>query len=109
MTDVTAALNLEALEVSPYYIEAIGDSWRGLAAEADRQGVAYRPQNTRPYLFQAMVPPKEVPAIRESLKERGIPSAWNFRPAGLVTLPCFPGMLPHEIKQVVGAVREAHE
>lgn len=106
MTDVTAALNLEALEVAPYYIKTIGDSWRGLAAEADRRGVIYRAQNIRPYLFQAMVAPKEVPAIRESLKERGIPSAWNFRPAGLVTLPCFPGMSPAEMAQVITAVRE---
>jgi dTDP-4-amino-4,6-dideoxygalactose transaminase len=109
MTDVTAALNLEALEVSPYYIEAISEAWHGLALEAARQGVNYRDQKVRPYLFQVDVEGRKVSEVMAELKAQGIPSAWNFRPAGLVTLPCFPGILPHEIKQVVGAVREAHE
>lgn len=109
MTDVTAALNLEALEVAPYYIKTIGDSWRGLAGEAIHRGVAFRRQPVRPYLFQAIVDPKDVPDVCDSLKARGIPCAWNFRPSGLVTLPCYPGMSPQEIEQVIGVIREAND
>lgn len=92
MTDVNAALNLEALELAPDYIEGIQESWRAYAELATEHMIPYRGQPYRAYLFQIEVPASKVMDVRESLATWGVPSAWNFPPAGLVTIPLYPRM-----------------
>lgn len=92
MTDVTAALNLEALERAPAYMDGIRKSWEVYRRLATEKGIAYRWIHFRPYLFQIEVPGDKVQAVREGLKHWGVPTAWNFKPAGLVTLPLYPDM-----------------
>ena len=107
MTDVTAALNLEALELSPAYIKAIGDAWAQLADCARARGLPFRIQLMRPYLFQVELPADQVRPTIDALKLLGIPSAWNFPPAGLLTLPCYPGMTLTDADRVIDAVSKA--
>lgn len=87
MTDIQAALNYEALDLSYSYIRQVAARFDMLATEARSRGLVYRLQNIRPYLFQLYVGADRIPLIRERLLDRNIPSAWNFPPAGLLTLP----------------------
>jgi DegT/DnrJ/EryC1/StrS aminotransferase family protein len=97
MTDVTAALNLEALELAPKYIEQIEEAWCTLSGAAYFLGIAHRvrQQAIRPYLFQlahdfaTTPPPKHCPWAR------------NFAPANLITLPCFPGLTKGQAQDIL--------
>ncbi len=118
LTDVAAALNLEALEAAPTYIQAIDDTWRKMAELADRMGISYRDQPVRPYLFQIEVPgvrgelddpESTIPMYMSTLRNRGIPTAWNFRPAQLLTLPCFPGLTRADAEYILTAYKEVYE
>lgn len=104
MTDVAAALNREALEQFDDYAAAIRESWEWLRLEAAKRGVPYRDQPVRRYLFQVECRPSEVPTFRSRLREVGIPSAWNFRPSGLITLPCGPHVGPKEARDILETV-----
>lgn len=104
LTDVAAALNLEALEVSDSYMGEIQCSWRKLAQAAEDWNVAFRAQPIRPYLFQIEV--QDVPRVRDGLANSGIPSAWNFPPAPLVTLPCYPNMSRRFAELIIKLARE---
>jgi dTDP-4-amino-4,6-dideoxygalactose transaminase len=107
MTDVTAALNREALELAPAHIRATGEAWLQLADAAFRRDIPYRYQNERPYLFQVEVPFEEnVQPFRARLAARGVPSAWNFRPSSLVTIPCLPGTTQSRAKDLMDKVKE---
>jgi dTDP-4-amino-4,6-dideoxygalactose transaminase len=107
MTDVAAALNREALELSSEYAHQIYCAWCELRRAAEEVDVGYRPQKGRPYLFQMTCPATEVQAVRGRLAERqGVPSAWNFPPAGLVTLPCFPGLTREQAEDIVNLYKE---
>lgn len=92
MTDVQAALNMEALELAPAYIDLIQESWGEYSLLAASRGIPYRAQPYRAYLFQIEVPSEKVLDVMAELAKWGVPSAWNFRPAGLVTLPLYPAM-----------------
>lgn len=94
MTDVQAALAMEALELAPAYIAAIGRSWDKYAELASAGQFSYRGQPLRKYLFQIEAPLEHVPKIRERLEYWGVPTAWNFWPSGLITLPMYPDMSP---------------
>lgn len=107
LTDVQAALALEALELAPSYIAAIEKSWGRLSDEAEGQGLPYRQQSIRPYLFQMCADGKDVQSVRGLLKDQDIPSAWNFPPSSLVTLPCFPGLGLAEAYTIVSAALKA--
>lgn len=96
MTDVTAALNLEALEAAPAYIKQIEEAWCTLSGVAYWLGIGgrVRQQNTRPYLFQidydfTKGPPTHCPWAR------------NFAPANLLTLPCYPGLTKQQAKDIL--------
>lgn len=97
LPDTQAALLLEALELAPAHITKTRDRWCETAEWAQELGVPYRDQPVRPYLFQVEVggvrgelddPEATIPLYRALLKEKGIPSAWNFLPAPLLTVPC---------------------
>jgi dTDP-4-amino-4,6-dideoxygalactose transaminase len=106
MTDVTAALNREALELAPAHIRATGEAWLQLADAAFRRDIPYRYQNERPYLFQVEVPTQDdVQPLRAGLEAMGVPSAWNFRPSPLVTIPCLPGTTRSQAKDLMDKVR----
>lgn len=106
MTDVAAALNLEALELSTDYRRDISAAWCKLAVAADRWKVAYRMQPVAgAYLFQ--LEHADVPVLRLALASRGIPTAWNFYPAPLVTLPMWPCMTEYEANWIIHQVVEA--
>lgn len=102
MTDVTAALNLEALELAPAHIYTTRVAWQGLEAQARQLGVPYRDQPLQPYLFQVVHP--EVDRLRAGLQARGVPSAINFRPAPLTTVPCHRGADPRVVMETVAEV-----
>lgn len=95
MTDVTAALNREALENMPAYLRHIRGAWHVMAQMAEEAGVPYRKQPERPYLFQIEVPrgpfdsgtDMRLGEIMHTLGKKSIPSARNFRPSGLLTVP----------------------
>ena len=93
MTDVQAALNLEALELAPAYMKEIEISWHLLAGYCQHHGIPYRDQPIRPYLFQLEVDPND---YRDLLEERL--ASWNFPPAKLLTIPCIPGLGSREIE-----------
>lgn len=106
MTDVQAALNLEALELSNDYMARIEESWNRLAAAAWNLGVPYRGQAVRPYLFQ--VPLDDINKLlhfKRCCGRHGIPTAWNFSPSCMVTLPCFPRMSHGTAKWIVEKAR----
>lgn len=92
MTDVQAALNLEALELAPAYMKEIDASWHLLANYCTHYGIPYRDQPIRPYLFQLEVDPTD---YRDLLAEHQ--ASWNFPPAKLLTVPCFPGITKTDI------------
>lgn len=94
MTDVQAALNLEALELAPAYMKEIEISWHLLAGYCQHHGIPYRDQPIRPYLFQLEVDPND---YRDLLEERI--ASWNFPPAKLLTIPCIPGLTTRQIEQ----------
>lgn len=105
MTDIAAALNLEALERAPRYIEAQGKAWERMAEVGRDMNFRIRQQPTRPYLMQLEVPPgKNVRELIHRLKERGIPAAWNFPPNQLLTLPCHPSMTRAEMRRIFANV-----
>jgi len=115
MTDVTAALNLEELELAPAHIEDVTNAWSQMRVEADRLGVPYRDQPVRPYLFQVDLSDQphwsgrpglreDVGLTMESLRHRNIPTAWNFRPAPLVTVPCHNGADARVVMEAVAEV-----
>jgi len=85
MGDVQAALNLEALENSPAYMQNCWELWQSLAKLAKDRNLPYREQPLRPYLFQLEV--NDVPEFRKQMRACGYPTQCNFPPAPLVTLP----------------------
>jgi hypothetical protein len=106
MSDWQAAINIEALEQLSNRKEQIGTAWRKLFRAVTRR----RPQlaekikiRPTPYLFQIRV--EDVRKAREWFKMQGIPTAWNFKPARLVTIPChyeMPEFVEHIAELVVG-------
>jgi dTDP-4-amino-4,6-dideoxygalactose transaminase len=105
MSDVTAALNLEALELAPKYIKDIAESWALCRDFLQYRNLKVRDQPVRPYLLQIEV--EDVPTVRNKLKAAGFESAWNFRPAPLVTLPLWPGMTTQDAAALATAAWEA--
>jgi dTDP-4-amino-4,6-dideoxygalactose transaminase len=107
LTAVQAALAVEALELAPAHIEATRNAWFRLVYWAHSLGVPYRNQPMRPYLFQVELPKTTefgVPVFRERLQKAGIPTAWNFRPAPLVTVPCHAGADPRTVMEACAEV-----
>jgi len=107
LTDVAAALNLEALEVSDRYMAGIRLSWQKLARAGQNWEVPFRCQPLVPYLFQVEV--RDVAEVRAELAKWGVPTAWNFPPAPLVTLPCRPDMGIREAELIIKFTRRAIE
>lgn len=107
MPDLLAAINLEALEGHREYAEGIAKSWRLLEAAAMGLGIRYVFQDVQPYLFQVELPnTPSVPRARAALLERGVETAWNFPPAPLLTVPCWPGMA---FSTAVGIMKEVRK
>lgn len=87
MPDTQAALNLEAMELFSSNVRRIHDQWHQLAEYAKNLDVPYRDQPIRPYLFQVEVPQGRVVSFRKKLLYLGVPTAQNFPPSPLVTVP----------------------
>jgi dTDP-4-amino-4,6-dideoxygalactose transaminase len=89
MTDVQAAFALEGLDHFNANCARAAVAWHKL-----KWAVCWRSaklaqniiEQECPYLFQIRV--ANVPRAREWFKAKEIPTAWNFPPAKLVTLPC---------------------
>lgn len=96
MTDVTAALNLEALELAPKHIQNIEEAWCTMSGRAYwlQIGHLVRQQNERPYLFQIDYDFKKGPPTH-------CPWARNFAPANLLTLPCYPGLSKAQAQDIL--------
>jgi hypothetical protein len=109
MTDVAAALNLEALERAPRYMREVADAWGRMAEIGRQMELQIRQQDIRPYLFQVEVPESwpPIPELMATLRTWSVPSAWNFPPAPLLTLPCHPAMSNEEMKRVFYRLRRA--
>jgi len=107
MSDVAAAMNLEALEGMRAYASAIKESWYKLYHVARAEDLTVRGVVTRPYLFQVEVPAAKIPAVRTRLEKKGIATAWNFPPAPLLTLPCWPKMPKSIVQFIVKEARHA--
>ena len=108
MTDVQAALNLEALELAPAYMAEIAASWEIMRFAATTYDLEYRYQPLQPYLFQVEVEGRDrVPEVRLELERLGVPSAWNFPPNRYVTLPLYPGLKVSEANEIMAAARKA--
>jgi dTDP-4-amino-4,6-dideoxygalactose transaminase len=89
MSDVQAAFGLEALENFDLQKRKTTTAWAALHIaitskfpELDKKVVKQRDM----YLFQIRV--KDVERARKWFLEQGLPTAWNFPPARLVTIPC---------------------
>jgi dTDP-4-amino-4,6-dideoxygalactose transaminase len=95
MSDIQAALNLEALGNAPDYIAAVYETWEHLAELARHYDIPYRDQPVRPYLMQ--IKTDKVAEVRAKLKEFGWCSQHNFPPAPLVTLPTNV-LMPEELR-----------
>lgn len=107
MTDVAAELNREALALAPDYICAIEKTWMRMASMAAILGVPYRDQPVRPYLFQIEFGSNsDMVGIMAAMRRRGISVARNFRPAPLLTVPCYPEMDADTLSYILRAVRE---
>lgn len=107
MTDVQAALNREALELHDgYYQENVAFGWWKMRAEAEEQRVAFRNQPVRPYLFQVDCPPARIPTVRGRLAKQGIPTAWNFPPSGLITIPAHDALSERDCRKIMKTVKE---
>lgn len=106
MSDVHAALNLEAIErlkeTKRRYNETCTDMFEALEWSPQ---LAKRPGGS--YLCQLKV--RSVPRAIEFLRERGVAAGWNFPPAKLVTIPAWPGLPAVNIKEVAQAARRMLE
>jgi hypothetical protein len=107
MTDVAAALNLEALQGMRDYAKAIEESWYKFYHTAYAAGLSVRQATPRPYLLQVSVPAAKIPVVRQRLEKKGIATAWNFPPASLLTLPCWPKMPKSVVQLIVKETRHA--
>jgi len=101
MTDVNAALNLEALEGFDEYRDRVKEEWLKRARTIERVVDV----SLQPYLLQ-------VETSREWNRERWervwkwpIQTAWNFPPNDRLTLPMWPGMSDGEWELVQKCVR----
>lgn len=105
MTDVAAALNLEAFEKSPAYIQKIQKLWERQDKIFRENGMFAVAQPIRTYLFQIRSRSYLIPRVMKHLSANGISSAWNFSPNDLITLP-MPERL-EDVKLLAGVVRES--
>lgn len=103
--DTQAALAREALELSHRYMAEVALAHAHMAIFAREAGIPYRHQPLRPYLFQIEMDAERIPAAMEFLKTRGIASAWNFPPAGLLTVPCHSDLSDSDRAEIVSALR----
>lgn len=102
MSDVSAALNLEALERLDRRKAAIGAVHRSMVQKIAKVSpielVHHQPW--QPYLLQIIV--DDVMETRRFFESNGVATGWNFPPAKLVTLPCYPELSSEEIDRIVG-------
>jgi hypothetical protein len=101
MTDVQAALNIEALERLDERKQAVRETWlalRELYLEHGGPLLRLKPQPIQPYLFQVWA--NDVPQALEAAADEGIGAQWNFPKNPYVTLPCWPGMQEMELERV---------
>lgn len=101
MTDVTAALNLEALELAPIYMWALHHTHQKYMRLIRDTFLLPRAQCVQAYLLQIIVDASHIPGTMQRLTDCGVASAWNFRPAGLLTLPMWPQMPEKIMKEVL--------
>ncbi len=101
MSDIHAALNLEAIERLDETKARYANAWDDMAAALwDKKQLV--PQPHQPYLCQLKV--RSVPRAIKSMNEQGVAAGHNFPPAKLVTIPAWPGMDRATIKKVAQAV-----
>jgi hypothetical protein len=89
MTDVQAALALEALELSEGYMDGLREAWGRMALDCPGD-FNYVDVSDRPYLFQLVLP--EGVKVPEVQKRLSFPTGWHFPPNRRLTLPLFSGM-----------------
>jgi dTDP-4-amino-4,6-dideoxygalactose transaminase len=114
MSDVHAALNLEAVERLPDTKDAYQETWEKLQRAFREVRLGNRVIDNEmgiynKYLFQLdlglrySVP---VPRAIEAFKARGVATGWHFPPTRKVTLPCWPDMSQDVVNGVASAARE---
>jgi len=106
MTDVQAALNIEALERSEKYQAELNQSWERLARCCARKKIEYRFMSAPHYLFQ--LPLKNTDSVvhlQIFLRSEGIESGWHFPPLPLITLPLFPEMSETSCCRIIDTIR----
>lgn len=107
MSDVHAALNLEAFERLEETKAGYKEAWYRLVDQLGQGHVVHNaprlvPQDS-PYLAQFKV--RSVPRAIKTLNENGVAGGWNFPPAKLVTVPAWPGMHKDTVRRVASAVK----
>src|SRR5690606_18193980 len=109
MTDVQAALNLEALLYFDRYVMEQGEAWARLmsAAEGFRCAELVKPQPIRPYIFQMRS--KDPDRVIRALAGVGVPSTRNFPPSPWVTLPAHKGISDKDARDIVALFLRAEE
>jgi hypothetical protein len=108
MTDVAAALNLEAVELAPEYMRGIAETHhRYMRMLVEYATLCARVPATQPYLMQLLVTASNIPSIMGRLSVAGIHSAWNFKPDSLLTLPMWPHMPTKVMKEVLCQVTKS--
>lgn len=112
MTDVQAALALEALELSDGYMEGLREAWFRMR-KVWRQGWAglwgiEDPVNVyrRPYLFQVELPTGSGLTVAEVQKRLPFATGWHFPPNRRLTLPMWPGIPVSAIKRMCKALSD---
>lgn len=109
MTDVQAALALEALEDLPRRKEAARSDWEiaeSYFSEFCGDQVTVKPQPIQPYLFQVKC--SDVPRAIGLLRAAGVGAAWNFPPSQWLTVPMWGSepQVPYVVEVVARALRE---
>ena len=99
MSDVHAALNLEALGLLAWARQGYREITQAVAADLyGRRGVRSDQIRRGKYLLQLKV--RSVPRALKQLRELGVQGGWHFPPAKLLTVPAWPGMVGHEVCKV---------
>jgi len=102
MTDVQAALNLEALEGFDEYRDRVAGEWLKRAPTLERVVDV----SARPYLLQVETSREWNRARWDKIWQWPISTAWMFPPNNRLTVPMFPGMSDSEWRLVQKCVKE---
>lgn len=104
MTDVQAALNLEALQHLAPLQEELATAHARLRSVLEGEGLAVKLQY-HPYLLQVRVDNEAIPSKIKMLRRNGIASAWNFRPSNWLTLPMYGSLTNKSMKEIARWVK----